>query len=75
MEIVSTVQSSKTPVDASLMLVMSGAVLGELAFAVRPGDRVQIRPVIGCRVLGDHRLSQAVAVNSDRASFLIKLCL
>ena len=55
------------------MLVMPGAVLGEHTLAVRSGDRVQVRPMIGGGVLGDHRLGQAVAVNGDRAGLLVEL--
>ena len=72
-KIVAPVHAGEPPVDAGLMLVMPGAILGEYALAIRPGDRVQVRPMIGGGVLGDHRLGQAVAVNGDRAGLLVEL--
>jgi hypothetical protein len=73
MEIVAAIDMRETEVQASLVFVVSRAVFGEDPLAVRPDDRVQVRPVISGSVLRDERLGQAFAVNRDRAGLFVDL--
>ena len=72
MEIVAAVHAGEPPVQAGLVPVMAGAVLGEHAVAIWPDNRMQVWPVIGGGVLRDKRLGQAVAVDGDRAGALVE---
>ena len=72
MEIVAAIHAGEPPVQAGLVPVMAGAVLGEHAVAIWPDNRVQVWPMIGGGVLCDERFGQAVAVDGDRAGVLVE---
>ena len=65
MEVIASVESRESPIEAGLMTVMVGTELGNGGLTVRCHHRMQKRPKVRRNLLHQHRVIPSISQDND----------